>query len=287
MTPIGSTRVAAVIGSPVGHSLSPVLHNAAFGALGLDWVFVALDVSPGRAVPAVKAMRDLGLAGLSITMPHKSDAVAAVDRLTTAARELSAINCVAWDGGELIGHNTDGDGFIDALRLDLGVDPAGRRVAVLGAGGAARAVIRALAGAGAADVVVVNRTLERGQHAASLAGAVGRVGTMKDVALADMVVNATPVGMSQSLPDDLPVPADVLHDGQVVADLVYQPLVTPLLRAATACGASTLNGVGMLLHQASRAFELWTSQIPPVQVMRAALVDALLTSAQPADRSGR
>ncbi len=122
MTPIGSTRVAAVIGSPVGHSLSPVLHNAAFEASGLDWVFVALEVAPGRAASAIRAMRDLGLAGMSVTMPHKSECAAAVDRLEPAAAALGAVNCVVWDGSDLVGHNTDGAGFLDALRLDLGVD---------------------------------------------------------------------------------------------------------------------------------------------------------------------
>jgi len=279
MTPVGSTRVAAVIGSPVGHSLSPVLHNAAFEALGLDWVFVALEVAPGRAVEAVSAMRNLGLAGLSVTMPHKSDCAAAVDRLMPAAAELGAVNCVVCDGPDLVGHNTDGDGFLDALRLDLGVEPVGRRVVVIGAGGAARAVIRALAGAGAADVAVLNRTAARAEEAARLAGAVGRVGADEDVASADLVVNATPVGMGEPGPDALPVPADALHDGQVVADLVYQPLVTPLLRAATACGATTLNGVGMLLHQASRAFQLWTGEPAPIEVMRRAMTEALLATA--------
>lgn len=283
MTLLGSTRVAAVIGSPVTHSLSPVLHNAAFGALGLDWVFVAFEVAAGRAVPAVNAVRDLGLAGLSITMPHKSEATAAVDRLTPSAQVLGAINCVAWDGAELVGHNTDGDGFIDALRIDLGIEPAGRRVVVVGAGGAARAVIRALGAAGAADIAVVNRTAARSQEAASLAGAVGRVGTPDDVASADIVVNATPVGMGDPAPDALPLPAEALHAGQIVADLVYQPLVTPLLHAATDRGATTMNGVGMLLYQACRACELWTEQPAPVEVMRLALAEALV---EPARRAG-
>lgn len=275
MTLSGSTRVAAVIGSPVRHSLSPALHNAAFTALGLDWVFVALEVAAGRGTAAVDAMRHLGLAGLSVTMPHKSEAAQAVDRLTPASAELGAVNCIAWDGDELVGHNTDGDGFLDALRLDAGIEPAGMRVVVLGAGGAARAVVRALGTAGAVDVAVVNRTGARGTDAAALAGSVGRVGTTEDIAAAGLLVNATPVGMGQAADGAMPVPAELLHPGLVVADLVYQPLDTALLRAARACGSTTVGGLGMLLHQAARACALWTGHEPPLTAMRAALDAAL------------
>lgn len=292
MTATGSTRVAAVIGSPVRHSLSPVLHNAAFEAAGVDWVFVALDVASGRGRHAVAAMRALQLAGLSVTMPHKSDVAGAVDDLSAAAAELGAVNCVAWDGDRLVGHNTDGDGFLDALRADVGVDPSGRRAVVVGAGGAARAVIRALARQGATEVVVVNRTAAHATAAAALAGTSGRVGSAADVAAADIVVNATPIGMGAPVlaepdPDRLPVPAEALHAGQVVADLVYQPLVTPLLRVAGGRGATTLDGVGMLLHQAARAFQLWTGAEAPMEAMRAALAGALHETVQvPADPSG-
>ncbi len=281
VSPSGSTRVAAVIGTPIAHSLSPVIHNAAFAATGLDWVYVALEVAAGRAGVAVQAMRDLGLGGLSVTMPHKTEVAGAVERLSTEAIALGAVNCVAWEDGCLVGHNTDGAGFLDALRFDLGVEPAGRRIAVLGAGGAGRAVVWALAAAGAAEIVVVNRTPARAVRAASLAGSVGRVGTGADVTTADIVVNATSVGMAGPTEDDLPVPVDVLHRGQVVADLVYRPLMTPLLRAATQCGATTLNGVGMLLHQAARAYTLWTGVEPPLDAMRSALADALPADAAP------
>lgn len=276
MTPSGSTRVAAVIGDPVRHSLSPVLHNAAFAASDLDWVYVALEVAAGSGAQAVEAMRRLGLAGMSVTMPHKSDVAAAVDQLTPEAEELGAVNCVAWDGSRLVGHNTDGAGFVDALRSDLAIDPAGRRTAVLGAGGAARAVTRALASAHAAEIVVINRTPARAEAALSLAGSHARVGSIADVAAADIVVNATSVGMGTATGDSSPVPADLLHEGQVVIDLVYQPLVTALLRDAAGRGAVTLNGVGMLLHQAGRAFSLWTGMEPPLAEMRAALDAALL-----------
>lgn len=275
--PQGSTQVAAVIGHPVRHSLSPALLNAAFAAAELDWVFVAFDVEPGYAAAAVEAVRALGLGGLSVTMPHKAAVAEAVDDRDDDATVLRAVNCVAWQGRGLVGHNTDGAGFLDALRVDQRWDPAGQRCAVLGAGGAARAVIRALGQAGAADVVVVNRTAERGHQAAALAGAVGRVGGAEAVAGADLVVNATPVGMGSGGDGGpgLPVDPARLSAGQLVVDLIYHPLETPLLAAAGAAGATAVNGVGMLVHQAGHAFRWWTGHAPPLDAMKAAALAQL------------
>ena len=157
VVPTGSTRVAGVIGDPVRHSLSPALHNAAFSALGLDWTYLAFEVPSGQGADAVAAMRVLGIDGLSVTMPHKDTVAAAVDELSPAAALLGAVNCVRRDGDRLIGENTDGAGFLRSLRTQAGVDPAGLHTVVLGAGGAARAVIVALAADGAL-VTVVNRS---------------------------------------------------------------------------------------------------------------------------------
>jgi shikimate dehydrogenase len=278
--PRGTTRVAAVIGDPVRHSLSPAIHNAAFRALGLDWIYVALVV-PDAALPAALAgTRALGLGGLSVTMPHKAAVAAAVDRRTTDVDALGAANTVVVDGGDLVGHNTDGPGFLDALRRDEGFDPAGRRCVVVGAGGAARAVVRALAAAGAADVAVVNRNAERRHRAVALAGPVGRGGTVEDADGADLVVNATPIGMGPVIAGPggevpLPVPAERLGAGQLVIDLVYDPPLTPFLVAARNRGAAVANGVGMLVHQAAHAFRLWTALEPPLEVMSAAATAAL------------
>jgi shikimate dehydrogenase len=266
----GATRVAGVIGDPVRHSLSPVLHNAAFAAAGLDWVYVAFEVAEGEVPAALAGMRSLGLAGLNVTMPHKQAVADAVDWLSPEAQALDAVNTVVAHDGRLIGHNTDGAGLIDSLRLDAGVDPAGRRCVVLGAGGAGRAVVRALAEAGAAEVLVVNRTAATGERAAALAGAVGRLGPELDVASADIVVNATPVGMGadEALPCD---PAVLGGTGQVVVDLIYDPLETAWLAAARARGAHTVGGLGMLVYQAAHAFTLWTGVDAPVAAMRAAV----------------
>src|SRR5205823_3687271 len=175
--------------------------------------------------------------------------------------------------GELVGDNTDGAGFVDALRTDEGFDPAGRRCLVLGAGGAARAVVLALAEAGTAEIVVVNRTPARGEAAAALAPAVARTGEAAAAGGADLVVNATPVGMDgdASLPLD---PAD-LGPGQLVVDLVYHPAHTPLVEAARSRGAAAANGLGMLIHQAAHAFRAWTGEDPPLEVMSAAALSEL------------
>lgn len=275
--PDGATRVAAVIGEPVRHSLSPVLHNAAFAATGLDWVYVAFEVAAGGAAGALGAMRALGIEGLSVTMPHKADVARAVDRCSSVAARLEAVNCVVRRGGELVGENTDGAGFVASLREDAGFEPAGQRCLVLGAGGAARAVVLALAEAGASEVVVVNRTAARAEAAASLAGAVGVVRGPEAVEEAALIVNATPLGMAGSGAEAVngPVEAHRIGPGQIVADLVYHPLRTPLLELAESRGAAQVNGLGMLLHQAGLAFELWTGRHPPIEAMRVAVLERL------------
>lgn len=273
----GGTRLAAVIGDPVRHSLSPTIHNAAFAELGLDWVYLALPVVAGAGRDAVDAMRTLALGGLSVTMPHKADVLAGVDRVSAAAAELGAANCLAWSDSEVVAHNTDGQGFVDSLHVDAGVDPAGRAAVVLGAGGAARAVVRALASAGAAEVVVVNRTRAHADATVALAPTVARVGEVGDVTTAEIVVNATSVGMGLPAddPDGSPVPPGALQAGQTVIDLVYQPVRTGLLAAAEGCGAQAVDGIGMLVHQAGHAFTLWTGLPAPLDAMRVAAREAI------------
>lgn len=275
LTPGGSTRLAAVIGSPVRHSLSPAMHNAAFAQLDLDWTYVALEVRSGDVPAAMTGMRALGLAGLSVTIPHKAAVLSEVDEASDAAAAVGAANTVVPVGdGRLRGENTDVGGFLAAL-ADEGFDPAGRPCLVLGAGGAARAAVHALAGAGAAEVVVVNRSRERGEDTAALAGRAGRLGTVADAAGVDLVVNATPLGLAGSDPGLLPLDPVHLGEGQLVVDLVPNPAVTPFMAAARAAGARVAGGLGMLVHQGALAFELWTGQPAPLGVMRRAALQAL------------
>jgi shikimate dehydrogenase len=266
--PTGSTRLGAVIGHPVAHSLSPTIYNAAFATLGLDWVFVAFDVEEGSGTAAVEAMGPLGIDWMSVTMPHKSDAARAVEELSGDAQTLGVANCVVNHDGRLVGHSTDGEGFLRALAAETGFEPAGRACVVLGAGGAARAVALALVRAGSAELVVVNRNRERGEQAAAMAGGAARTGTADDVARADLIVNATPVGMGTDAA--LPLDPALLQPGQVVADLVYEPAETPLLAAAAARGLTTVNGVGMLVQQAALQFELVMARPAPLDAMRQA-----------------
>jgi shikimate dehydrogenase len=289
--PTGATRLAGVIGDPVRHSLSPLLHNAAFSALGLDWAYLALPVPAGRAREALLGAAALGIEGLSVTMPHKTAVAEALEHCSATAATLRAVNTVVRKGDDLFGESTDGQGFIDALRADAGLDPSGRRCLVHGAGGAGRAVVLALSKAGAREVVVLNRTPERGRAAAALAGGVGRTGQPDEIEEMDLVVNATPVGMTidaaaatprldgapeageaDNLGEGRPLlDPNRLGPGQVLVDLVYHPAVTPLLAAARRRGATAVNGVGMLVHQAALAFTLWTGEAAPVGAMRAAV----------------
>jgi shikimate dehydrogenase len=270
--PTGATLVAAVIGDPVAHSRSPAIHNAAFAELGLDWVFVALPVPPGRGAAAVRAIEVMGLGGMSVTMPHKADAAYACDELTADARALGAVNAISRrPGGGVIGDSTDGLGFIRSL-ADEGVDPAGARVMVLGAGGAARAIVLALGRAGA-SITVAARRLGPAEDATVLAPdarAIELEAAADALAATDILVNATPLGMSGTEGDGLPFPAAALHPGLFVADSVYHPLDTPLLQAARAAGARSTNGLGMLVHQAAIAFTAWTGRSAPIDVMRRA-----------------
>ena len=270
-------RVAALIGSPVAHSLSPAIHQAAFDAAGVDWAYVAFDVAPGRAAEAIDAMRVLGLAGLSVTMPHKHDVAAAVDRLDPAAEALGSVNTVSWHDDELVGSSTDGAGFVSSL-ADDGVDITGADVAVIGAGGAARSVIDELGRSGAASVSIINRTAERAESACRLT-AVASVGSADDIAGAHIVINASSVGMggdpAGAAADQLPCDPALLHAEQVVVDLVYHPLQTAWLRCAEQAGARAIDGLGMLIHQAALQQQAWLGERPDVDVMRRAALAAL------------
>jgi len=271
--PTGSTRVVAVIGDPVRHSLSPVILGAAFEAAGLDWACVAFEVAAGHGIGALEAMRTLGLAGLSVTMPHKVDAARGVDVLTPSAARLGAVNCVSWEGARLVGNNTDGSGLVRALEADPGIELSGMSVGVVGAGGAARSIISAVGESGAERVVVVNRSRPAAEAAVELAPAVARLGGLADLAGCDVVINATPVGMGSDAA--MAIPREVLRAGQIVVDIVYHPLDTPLLGAAREVGATAVNGLGMLIGQAELAFETWTGLGAPTDSMRAAATVAL------------
>jgi shikimate dehydrogenase len=277
---VASTRVAAVIGDPVRHSLSPRLHNAAYRALGLDWVLVAFEIPSGDAPAAIDAARALGLIGYAVTMPHKTAIAALCDELSPDAAALRSVNTVTvLPDGKIAGDSTDGPGFLRSL-AEADVDPAGRSVLLLGAGGAARAVAHSLGGAGA-HVTIAARNPAAAADAAALARgtAIAWADRVERAATADIVVNATPLGMAKPSGEvapgaaaDVVVDADALGPEHVVVDLVYHPLETPLLRTARERGARAVSGLGMLVHQAALQVEGWTGQPAPLDAMRAAVM---------------
>lgn len=282
--PRATTTVVGVIGWPASQSLSPVIHNAAFAALGLDWVYVALPVEPGRVADALRGLVALGLAGANVTMPHKTEVAGLVDERSEDAERLKAVNTIVVGPHGLAGHNTDAPGFERFLRRDVGFEPEGRRALLFGAGGAARACALALAKAGLASLTVAVRDPGR---ATALREAVSGLGAELDVirfddALArpaDLIVNATPLGRRG---EKLPLPA--LGPEVVAVDLLYGAGQTPLQAATSAAGGAAFGGLGLLLRQAGLSFELWTAQPAPLDVMSAA---ALAELADAGEAGGR
>lgn len=274
----GMTRLVGLIGWPVEHSRSPAMHNAAFAKLGLNWAYVPLPVRLGHVADAVAGLRALGFAGANVTAPHKQAVMPYLDELTVAARTVGAVNTIiVREDKSLMGDTTDGYGFLADLR-EHGVDPAGRTL-LIGSGGAARAVTYALAEAGG-TVDICALELDQARELCKVIGgalphAAGRLSVhpypaaLAELApAAQLIINATTVGMR----DDDPAPWDLsvpFRSDQVVYDLVYHRPTAFLARAAEN-GARTIGGLGMLVHQGARSFELWTGYAPPVDVMRAA-----------------
>jgi shikimate dehydrogenase len=261
------------------------MYNAAFTDLGLDWAYVPLPVRPEDVWQALKGLAALNFVGVNVTVPHKQAVIRYVDNLSDAARTTGAVNTIHIKDGQFFGYNTDAIGFLNSL-IETNCHPKGLRVAVLGAGGAARAVVYALARGGAASVTVFNRTAERAAflvddlaevfpnsslHFAPLSND-ALAGLKRDV---DLVVNTTSVGMAPDV-EACPWPADVLMPKQAAfCDLVYTPLETALLAQAHAAGVATIDGLGMLIHQRAYAFETWTGHPAPINVMRQACLNGL------------
>jgi shikimate dehydrogenase len=270
----GATRTVGVIGWPVDHSLSPAIHNAAFAALGLDWVYIPLPVQPGAVREALRGLVALGLRGANVTMPHKTAAAEVVDELGADAERLAAVNTVIVREGRLVGENTDAPGFVRVLHDDAGWEARGRRALVLGAGGAARACVLALVRAGVGAVVVAARDPARAAAIRALGAGEVEVEVVgfeeAERVRTDLVVNATPLGAAGEEPPHPP-----LAPGMLVVDLLYRPRVTPLVAHARQAGADALGGLGLLLHQAALSFELWTGIAPPLEAMSAAALHAM------------
>ena len=267
-------NVAAVIGSPIEQSLSPSIHNAAFRIHGDDWIYVGFEVVAGSAAEAIRAMRTLGISGLSVTMPLKSEICDAVDELDESARMARSVNTVVRQpDGSLLGISTDGEGCCNALE-SAGAVLASAKVAIIGAGGTARAIIAAMSGRGIAEIVVINRT-ESHVHEALKISAIARIGVESDIANANILINSTPIGMRSVGESDIPCSSTFLRHGQFVLDAVYDPLLTPLLREARKVGATIVDGLDMLVHQGALQQQHWLGRLPSVEIMRTAALEEL------------
>ena len=279
----GYTRLVGVIGWPVEHSLSPAMHNAAFAALELDWAYLPLPVYPDHLAEAVRGLRGLGFAGANVTVPHKRAVMAHLDDVSHTAQVIGAVNTIIVRDGSFYGDNTDAAGFIASLQ-EVGFEPEGTYCALLGAGGAARAVAHALADAGALQIGIYNRSFG---HARDLCQDMAKFhpdvrfepASIDDVSViredTDLLVNATSVGMwphteASPWPGTLPIPGHL-----TVCDLVYNPQETLFLTQARSVGAEIVGGLGMLVHQGAAAFELWTGRPAPVELLRQAGLEAL------------
>lgn len=281
----GQTKLVGVFGYPVGHSLSPHMHNAAFQHLGMDWCYLPFAVAPDNFDQALRALPALNIVGVNMTIPLKQHALRAVDEIVPPADLVGAVNTVHCRDDKLLGYNTDVEAFTRSL-TERAEDMTGRTVVVLGAGGAAHGAVVALAQMGAARVWVVARRLEQGARTAELArqarsGAQGaaiaweKSAVGRAVNAADAVVNATPIGMYPHPEDEPPVRAEWLRPGMLVYDMVYNPSTTGLLARAEERGCRVVGGRRMLVLQGATAFTIWTGRAAPVEVMHDALARAL------------
>ena len=268
------THRLGVIGYPLSHSISPPVHQAALDHLGIDARFEVWETLPSDLPAHIDRMRGPEIMGASVTIPHKETVAALMDELSPGAAAIGAVNCIVNDSGRMVGHNTDCDGFITALGRCSGFSAKGRSILLIGAGGAAKAIGHALLGEGAVSLTIANRTRARAEAlAADLAGSAVAVSLDPSdlagpAAGADLIVNSTSVGMSSGeRAGDCPIEPDLITAGSLVNDIVYNPPETPLMRAAHERGARVLGGLPMLIFQGAAAFELWTGQDAPVEVM--------------------
>jgi shikimate dehydrogenase len=276
-------ELVGCFGQPVDENPTGAMQEAAFRALGLNWRYLTVEVAPEQLADAIRGVRAFGMRGINLTIPHKVAVIPLLDRIAPDAAVIGAVNTVRREGDLLVGENTDGKGFLRGVRADAGIDPAGKRAVVLGAGGAARAIITELVLAGVSELLVVNRSVDRGLAVtADLSAKLKHPirfeqwrGAYRVPASADLLINATSIGL---YPDIDAMPPVDLADAQpslLVCDAVFNPPETRLIAAARHHGLTVLDGLSMLVYQGVIGFELWTGQAPPEAIMKFALRDAL------------
>lgn len=268
-------KTVAIIGYPLGHTISPAMHNAAYKELNLDYEYVPLEVPPQDLAKAVEGLRALHFAGFNVTLPHKETIVPYLDEVTQLARRIGAVNTVQNQEGKLIGYNTDGPGFIDSLKAEAGFNPQGKKVVILGAGGAGRAVAISLSENQAGEITLFDAAPEKAEKLAEYVGGKTSQNLQKDIDEAQLLVNCTPIGLHPKS-EESPLPKNLkLHKKLTVYDLVYNPKETQLLKTAKAAGAKAVTGLGMLVRQGALAFTVFTDKPAPFKIMFEAAEEAL------------
>ncbi len=282
----GKTKIFGIFGDPVEQTLSPCIQNSAFDKLGLDCLYVPFHVRPTELAKAVESIRALEMGGVNITIPHKQNVMALLDDISDEARAIGAVNTIVNNDGRLLGHNTDGRGYWEGLADNTGFDPTGRTVVIIGAGGAARAIIYSLLSFAPLKVVIANRTPERARALKDEFQVlfpdieIAALGLYDDLLVnylkeTELITNTTSIGMMGTGGDAPPVDVTLLPAHCLVSDIVYKPAMTPLLNAAREHGLGTSGGVGMLIYQGAIGFHLWTGKEAPIKAMKTACFSAL------------
>lgn len=272
-----------IIGHPIGHTLSPMMHETAARSLGIDLSYKAYDVAPDKLAEFMDRFRGGGIDGLNVTVPHKVAVMEFMDELSDEALGIGAVNTIVNNDGKLTGHNTDGYGLVTSIKVNAEVEIKRKNIVVYGAGGAARAICRAVYGQDCSRLVIANRTVSKAEEILSgLSGFYANVEVtgldsnklVDSIITADIIINTTSIGM-EGAAERSPPGVEGIFEGQLVVDIVYRPLDTPLLKMARARGAETLDGLWMLIHQGARSFELWTGEKFPVELAREKLLSEL------------
>lgn len=277
----GTTGLMGLLGYPIKQSKSPHMHNSAFQKLGLDYVYLSLEIEKGLIKEGLEAMKLFHARGFNITMPHKEDVIEFLDEVTEEVRIIGSVNTVVNDNGKLTGHNFDGKGYVKSLELN-GLDFKGKKIVVIGAGGASKAISIQLAFDGASEVVIMNRTLSRAEDIANRINK--NIPTSKSRALkmdesvlkeelkdAVLLVDTTPIGTGETIDKSVVENLDTFHKNLLVSNLIYDPEKTKFLTMAEEAGCKILNGMGMLLYQGQLGFKLWTGQEMPIEYIKKVL----------------
>lgn len=274
----GKTNVVGIIGDPVEHSMSPLMHNAAFEYLNLDYVYVPFKVSSHELKSAITGAKSLNIKGLNVTIPHKTEVINYLDSLDKSAELIGAVNTIKFDDNHAKGYNTDGIGAVKAIEEISTVE--NKKIIILGAGGASRAVSFQILIDGAKELIIANRTPENAlelqndltEKLNANVKCVDLEEELKNELLdADILINTTPIGMYPNVDQEPLLKAGMMHENLIVNDLVYNPLKTGLLKEAEKAGAKTISGIKMLIYQGMESFRIWTGVNPPLEVFREAL----------------